>query len=139
MNSSREVVLPRFDGLPHPLNLSAGDQRVAPVWEIDMTTERQVQEMAARCVSSMGFYINSNKTKQAKDAMGAEARLAARLAAQQGLTDQATVDSLLRLVDAGMVARYGVIEGHKVFGEFAKVFNGLAATVSFLPKVSDPA
>lgn len=87
-----------------------------------MMPERQVQELVARCVSSLVFYVNSGQTRQAQDARAADARAAARLVTRWGMSDRDTAEALLRPVEAEMVARYGRAEGRRLSGEFAATF-----------------
>jgi hypothetical protein len=106
----------------------AGDQGGTPVREIAMVTERQVEETVARCVSCMVFYVNSGKTRQSKGLMTAEIQAAARLVAQWGLIGKTAEDSFLRPVDAELVARYGLVDGRKLSGEFAEAFIGVTGS-----------
>lgn len=66
--------------------------------------------------------VNSGKTLPAKWALTAEVRAAARLVARWGWTDAAIEASLLRPVEAEMIARFGPVAGLKLSEEFAGVF-----------------
>jgi hypothetical protein len=70
-----------------------------------MATARQIQETVARCVSSMVFYVNSGKTRQAKGAIVAEIRAAVDIVSQWALTSPTTNDSFLHQIDVEMLRR----------------------------------
>jgi hypothetical protein len=100
-----------------------------------MPTDRQIQEMVARCESCMVFYLNSGKAQRHKNVIASEVQAVAHLVAEWGLGGQAVEVAILHPVKAGMVARYGAVEGGKLFGEFATAFHlgvgpGLELTLS---------
>ena len=96
-----------------------------PPWEVAITTELQIQETIAQCVSCMVFYFNSRKTWHVKGAMIAEVQATTDLVRQWGLSASAINDSLLGPIEDELVVRYGSVEGLKLSLEFAEVFNGL--------------
>ena len=88
-----------------------------------MATERQIRETVARCVSCMVYYVNSGKTPQVKRVMTAELQETAPFITQWGVSDSAIDDSLLGPIEAGLVARYGPVEGLKLSQELAGLFH----------------
>ena len=98
---------------------------MAPLWrlEVAMVTEGQVRETVARCVSCMACYVASGKMSQVKRVMTAELKETIPFVMRWGVSDSAIVDSLLGPIEAGLVARYGPVEGRKLSQEFAGFFH----------------
>lgn len=71
-----------------------------------MATEREIQEMIARCVSIMVFYYNSGRSAHTKDQMAAEVGAVAHFVKKWRLVDDLRV-RILDSVTAEMIARYG--------------------------------
>ena len=90
-----------------------------------MHTERQLQEMVARCVATMVYYHNSPKTRHTDTLMNAEVQAHAAWVSGLNLGARRTDEGILRPVEAELIARYGEAAGHKCFNEFAKAFFGL--------------
>ncbi|SIO44254.1 hypothetical protein SAMN05444166_4760 [Singulisphaera sp. GP187] len=90
-----------------------------------MATERQIQETVASFLSGMFFYVNSGKTPQVMRVMTAELQATAHLVLDGGLSERELVDSLLRPIEAKMIARFGSSESSKLFDKLAEVFKGL--------------
>ena len=90
-----------------------------------MLTERQLQEMVARCVATMVYFHDAPKTQQTKILMNAEVQAHAAWVSGLNLGERGTDESILRPVESELIARYGHAAGHKCFNEFAKAFAGL--------------
>ena len=90
-----------------------------------MATDREVEEMIARCVGIMVFYRNSGKTTQSKGQMAAEIRAVAGCIKEWHSAD-GVVGCILDSVKAEMIARYGHELGTRLDGEFYKAFEGEA-------------
>ncbi|AGA26836.1 hypothetical protein [Singulisphaera acidiphila] len=86
-----------------------------------MATEREIQEMIARCVSIMVFYYNSGRSAHTKDQMAAEVGAVAHFVKKWRLVDDLRV-RILDSVTAEMIARYGSELGVRLDGEFYKAF-----------------
>ena len=97
-----------------------------------MATEREIQETIARCVGIMVFYVNSRETRPAKGLMIAEVRAVAGLVKRWGLSGQATADSVLRPVEAELLARYGREAAGRLNAEFVEAFGKTSEPASIL-------
>jgi hypothetical protein len=86
-----------------------------------MATEREIQEMIARCVSIMVFYHNSGKTAHSEDQMAAEIGAVAH-SVKQWPSGNDPCGRILDSVNAEMIVRYGSELGVRLDGEFYKAF-----------------
>ena len=94
-----------------------------------MATERQVQEMIARCVGIAVFYRNGELTTKTKALMAAEFRTAAGRIDELGMGRKAVEENVLRPMEAELIARYGPEEGRRSSAEFLKAFEGPIVTL----------
>ncbi len=88
-----------------------------------MATDREVEEMIARCVGIMVFYRNSGKTTQSNRRMVAEVRAVAGCVKEWHPAD-GVVRRILDSVKAEMIVRYGHELGVRLDGEFYTAFEG---------------
>ena len=89
-----------------------------------MATERQIQELIARCVSIVVFFHNSPKTSKMRTMMVAEVQAVARSAEELGMGDRAKDERILLSVESELLARYGQEVGRRLNAEFARAFRG---------------
>ncbi len=94
-----------------------------------MTTERQIQETIARCVSIVVFFHNSQKSPKMRSMMVAEVQTVARWAEELGMCDRAADEQIVLSVESELLARYGPVVGRRLNAEFAKAFKGSTAPV----------
>ena len=92
-----------------------------------MTTERQVQEAIARCVSLMVFYHNGEKTTKTRGLLTAEIRAVGESVRGLDFGDETSGQGILRLVESELRDRYGTEGGGRINAEFARAFDGFAA------------
>jgi hypothetical protein len=90
-----------------------------------MTTERQVQETIARCVSAMVYYHNRGRYRENEDRMIAEVQLAAGFVEELGLSRVGADRRIIRPVEAELIARYGYEVGPRLAAQFVGAFEGL--------------
>jgi hypothetical protein len=90
-----------------------------------MATERQIQEMIARCVSVVVFYQNGEMTAKTKAMRADEFRTVAGRVRELGLSPGATEERILCPLEAELIARYGPEAGRRLNAEFLKAFEGL--------------
>src|SRR6476660_9669452 len=95
-----------------------------------MATERQVQELVARCVSIAVFYHNGEKAAKAKEMMAAEIRAVARQVGEMGLGPERLDEQFLRPVEAELSARYGPQAGARLYAAIARAFAGPASCLN---------
>jgi hypothetical protein len=88
-----------------------------------MTTQRQIQEATARCVSLMVYYHNGEKTTKTRGLLTAEIRAVGE--SVRGL-DFGDGEGILRLVESELRARYGSEGGGRINAEFVRAFDGFA-------------
>lgn len=87
-----------------------------------MVTERQTLETVARCVSTMVFYHNGDRTGADREPMSSEVRLIAGFVAEWDLDADETEGLIIRPVEAELIARYGREIGPRLVREFADAF-----------------
>lgn len=86
-----------------------------------MSTERQLQEAVARCVSLAVYYRNAPRSPKARAMMAEEVHAVAGWVKQLGLKGE----RILPPLEAELLARYGPEEGARIRSEFAKAFVNL--------------
>jgi hypothetical protein len=90
-----------------------------------MMTDRQIQEIVARCVSTLVFYHNSERSREADEQMAAEVQVIAGFVKELGL-DVADVDKrIIRPVEFELIDRYGHEVTPRLFGEFIGAFESM--------------
>ncbi len=94
-----------------------------------MATDREVEEMIARCVGIMVFYRNCGKSTQSKTRMAAEIRAVASCV-KEWHPAHGVVVHILDSVKAEMIARYGHELGVRLDGEFYRAFDGEATPMA---------
>ena len=94
-----------------------------------MATERQIQEMIARCVSIVVFFHNSQKTPKMRAMMASEVQAVARSVEEAGLGGMAADERILLPVESELLARYGQEVGRRLNAEFARAYKGSAMPV----------
>jgi hypothetical protein len=86
-----------------------------------MATERQIQEMIARCVSIAVFYHNGEMTPKTRASRASEFRTVAAELKRWGLSRGAMEGRILRPLEAELIARYGTEAGR---GHYVEVLKG---------------
>ena len=87
-----------------------------------MATDRQFQEVVARCVSVMVFYHNDEKTPKARATMVAEVQTVVGFFRELGLGVREVDEHIMTPVEAELVARYGREAGGSLNAEFVRAF-----------------
>jgi hypothetical protein len=88
-----------------------------------MATDREVEEMIARCVSIMVFYRNCGRSTQSKAGMAAEIRAVAGCV-KEWHPAGGVIMHILDSVKAELIARYGHELGVRLDDEFYRAFEG---------------
>jgi len=94
-----------------------------------MATERQVQELIARCVGIAVIYHNCGRTPKAEALMAAEVQALAGAVGGWGLSGEVTEEVFLRPVEGELIARYGPESGGRLNAEVVAAFGGRAVPV----------
>ena len=90
-----------------------------------MATERQVQETIARCISTMVFYHNSERSRKTEDRMIAEVQVIAGFVEELGFERGEAEERIIRPVELELIARYGYEVGPRMAVQFANAFQSL--------------
>jgi hypothetical protein len=90
----------------------------------DMSDERPVLEMVARCVAIMVNYHNSGPRAHATREMNAEVRAVAEEVKTLSLGINGVVERVLRPVEAELFVRYGHELGARINAHFLMAFEG---------------
>ncbi len=91
-----------------------------------MTTQRQIQEAIARCVSLLVFYHNGEKTTKTRGLLAAEIRDVGESVRGLDFGDETSGEGILRLVECELRDRYGTEGGGRINAEFTRAFDGFA-------------
>jgi hypothetical protein len=83
-------------------------------------TERDIQEVIARCVAGIVYYRNSQKTPQLEEQMATDAASVAAWLQRSGLQAAEVDAQVLRPVEAEVIARFGRETGLRLSSAFAK-------------------
>jgi hypothetical protein len=97
-----------------------------------MVTDRQIEELVARCVATLVYYQNLPQNRHALILLKAELRATASGVAELGLGAPQVAQRLLRPVEAELVSRYGPEHGGLLAAEFVRAFGGTAGPVPIL-------
>ncbi len=89
-----------------------------------MTTEREIEEAAARCVSIAVFRHNSPKTRHAGQSFEDDVRSVARWAEAAGLSEQEADRRLLEPLQSELAVRYGIEVGSRLRDDFVSALRG---------------
>ena len=89
-----------------------------------MATDREFQEVIARCVSVMVCYHNDKRSSRARAAMTADVRAIAEWVLMLCLSAGELDRDLFKRVEEGLVMRYGRIPGNRLYGDFVGAFEG---------------
>ena len=91
-------------------------------------TDRQFQEIVARCVSTMVYHHNCERSHRNDAQLIAEVQDIAG-SVKEEVTDATEVTArIVRPVDAELTARYGPEAGTRLFQRFIEAFDGLRAS-----------
>jgi hypothetical protein len=89
-----------------------------------MTTEREVQETIARCVSALVCYYNGRRTQEETTTMAADIRSVADWVSGLGWAMGETDERILRPVEKELLDRYGHELGVRLTADFLKAYEG---------------
>jgi hypothetical protein len=89
-----------------------------------MDFERSIQETVARCVSIMVSYHNCGPNEDATEEMITDIRAVADASVIFSLALEQTVETILRPVEAELVARYGHELGSRLNSRFLMAYAG---------------
>jgi hypothetical protein len=84
----------------------------------NMTTEREIQETVARCVSVMVFYHHSKKSSQTTALLADEVRRIAEWTATAKLDASFAHERIFKPFSRELITRYGDDVGAKLTAEF---------------------
>jgi hypothetical protein len=90
-----------------------------------MVTERQVQETIARCVSTMVYYHNGERSRELDERMTAEIQMVAGFVRELDFSRDGVESRIIRPVEVELVARYGHEVGPRLASRFFEAFEGL--------------
>ena len=91
--------------------------------EVTLPTDRQIQETIARCVSTMVYFHNAERTPRSEDLMAAEVQVVAGWVEEMALGPREADELLLRPVEAELVQRYGPELGPRLGRIFREAFD----------------
>lgn len=91
-----------------------------------MTTQRQIQEAIARCVSLLVFYYNGEKTTKTRGQITAEIRAVGESVRGLDFGDETSGAGILRLVESELRDRYGTEGCGRINAEFSRAFDWFA-------------
>jgi hypothetical protein len=83
-----------------------------------MTTQREIEEAVARCVSIAVFLHNSRRAHRAEDLFEDDVRSVARWAVEAGLGEGEMEHALLGPIHPELIARYGIEIGSQLCATF---------------------
>ncbi len=87
-----------------------------------MTSEREIQEMIARCVSLMVYYWKVGRSRKEHARMIAEAQEIARWARKSDLWKARLVEEFLQPLEAELIVRFGRVVGSRLNSAFVRAF-----------------
>ena len=87
-----------------------------------MATERQVQETISKCVSTIVYYHNEERSTAADEWVVADVRAITRLVRDLGFSDLGVARRILQPVEGELIDRYGHEVGARLFAKFADAF-----------------
>ncbi len=90
-----------------------------------MVSDRQIRETVARCVSTMVFYHNGERSRDTAELMTVEIQVIAGFVEEWGF-DAAEINArVFRPVESELIARYGHEVGPRMLGEFIDAFESV--------------
>lgn len=92
-----------------------------------MVTDRQIQETVARCVSTMVYYHNCERSRKAVEQMTVEIQLIAGFVGESGFNVAEINSRIFRPVEVELIVRYGHEVGPRMLAEFIEAFEGVKA------------
>jgi hypothetical protein len=90
-----------------------------------LVTERQAQEIVARCISVLVAYHNGERTPEATAMMVVKVQAVAVWVDELGFSIGETDEHVLRPVEAELLARYGHEAGVRISREFLDAFESV--------------
>ncbi len=87
-----------------------------------MVTERQIQETVARCVSTMVYYHNCERSHPSNERMTVEVQVIAGFVEEWKLKPTEVNRRVIRPLEVNLIARFGHELGPRLLLEFLRAF-----------------